>query len=158
MPSDIIVIERELLNSKVFRSLRATAKDVYFDFRMKCRIGKTKARPGRKSERVILNNGEIEYCYSEAEKKGIPRSTFMRALDELIAKGFIDVTHSGSGGKKGDKSKYAISDRWREWSTDKFIEKCRPKDTRIGRGFQSGNELWKRRKKQKAIPTRKVQS
>lgn len=158
MPSDIIVIERELLNSKVFRSPRATAKDVYFDFRMKCRIRKTKARPGRKSERVILNNGEIEYCYSEAEKKGIPRSTFMRALDELIAKGFIDVTHSGSGGKKGDKSKYAISDRWSEWGTDKFIGKCRPKDNRRGRGFQRGNELWKKRKKEKVISIRKVQS
>ena len=71
MPSDIIVVERELLKSKAFRSLGGNAKTVYFDFLMKCKIGKTKARPGHRSQKVILNNGQIEYCYSEAEKKGI---------------------------------------------------------------------------------------
>ena len=135
MSGDIIVIEKGLLKSKAFRSLSGTTKNAYFDFRMKCRMTKTKARPGRKSERVILNNGEIEYTYSEAEKKGIPRSTFMNCLDELIEKGFIDIAHSGSGGVKGDKSKYAISERWRAWGTDEFIKKTRPRDARKGRGF-----------------------
>jgi len=141
--SDIIVIERDLLKSKTFRGLPGTAKDVYFDFRMKCRIKSRKAKAGRKSEREILNNGELEYCYSEAEKKGIPKSTFMNSLDALIGRGFIDVAHSGSGGKKGDKSKYAISERWRAWGTDDFVEASRPKDTRSGRGFAV---YWKKKK------------
>jgi hypothetical protein len=141
MPGDIIVIEKGLLKSKVFRSLSGTTKNVYFDFKMKCLMTKTKARPGRKTEIVILNNGKIEYTYSEAEKKGIPRSTFMNCLDMLIAKGFIDIAHSGSGGVKGDKSKYAISERWRTWGTEKFEKKTRPKDTRSGRGFAN---YWKK--------------
>ena len=135
MPSDIIVVERALLKSKAFRVLNGTAKNVFFDFLMKCRVKGRKAQPGRKSERDILNNGELEYTYSEAEKKDISRTSFMRALDELIGKGFIDVAHSGSGGMKGDKSKYSISERWREWGTDSFIKKARPKDTRSGRGW-----------------------
>ena len=146
MASDIIVIERELLKSKAFRSLSGTAKNVYFDFRMKCKVKNRKIKSTRKHERIILNNGEIEYCYSEAEKKGIQRSTFMNCLDAIIENGFIDVTHSGSGGKKGDKSLYAISERWRAWKTDDFIKAFRPKDNRNGRGFRSGNDHWKRKK------------
>ena len=67
----------------------------------------------------------------------------MITLDTLIAKGFIDVAWSGSGGKKGDKSLYGISERWRDWGTDKFIKASRPKDTRKGRGFAA---YWKRKK------------
>jgi len=142
MTSDIIVIERKLLESKIYRSLSSTAKDVYCDFLMKRTIEKTKARPGRKSERIITNNGELEYTYSAAEKKGIPRSTFMNCLDQLVTKGFIDVYHSGSGGKKGDKSLYGFSDRWKSWGKPNFIEAERPKDARGGRGF---SVYWKKK-------------
>lgn len=145
MTAPIIVVERELLKSAVFRGLNGTSKTVLFDFLMKCRVKSRKVKSGRKSERIILNNGEIEYCYSEAEKRGIPRSNFMRALDTLLKKGFIDIDHSGSGGKKGDKSHYAISERWRAWGTDDFIPGARPKDSRQGRGFKPGNKYWKRK-------------
>lgn len=135
MPSDIIVVERTLLESRAFRILGGTAKTVLFDFLMKRTIAKTKARPGQRSEKVILNNGKIEYCYSTAEKNGISRPKFVKALDELTEKGFIDITHLGTGGHKGDKNKYAISERWLAWGTEKFVEKKRPKDTRKGRGW-----------------------
>lgn len=138
MTSPIIVIERCLLKSPAFRSLSGTAKTVYFDFLMKCKIGKPKNKPG-KSDKVILNNGQIEYCYSEAESKGISRKQFRNAIDDLIRYGFIDIEHSGMGGHNGDKSKYAISDRWQSWGTDKFIEKHRVKDSRQGRGWSVYN-------------------
>jgi hypothetical protein len=143
MASDIIVIERQLLKSKAFRELSKTGKTVFFDFRMRCQ-GKTHGRPGRKKEFVVTNNGEIVYPYAEAEKNGIPRTSFMRALDELIVKGFIDVAWSGSGGKKGDVSKYAMSKRWRYYDTQHFEPAARPKDTRTGRGFKPGNKEWKK--------------
>jgi len=143
MPSDIIVMERKLLKSKAFRPLSGSAKTVYFDFRMKCRI-----KGGGKKKRVILNNGEIEYCYSEAEDKGIPRSTFMKAIDRLVEKGFIDIHHSGAGGKKGDKNLYGISERWQKYGTPNFLQASRPKDKRSGRGFKSGNQHWRKKKKQ----------
>lgn len=146
--ADVVVVEKELLRSEVFRGLNGTAKTVLLDFLMKRRLKKLNIRQGRKPEWIISNNGEIEYTYSEAEKKKPPisRTSFMRALDSLIKHGFIDVEHSGSGGKKGDKSLYAISDRWRVWDTDEFISCERPKDTRNGRGFKSGAQHWRKQK------------
>ena len=139
MPSDIIVVQRDLLKSKVFRQLNGTAKTVYFDFLMKCRVKGRTPKEGRKKVRDILNNGEIEYSYSEAEKREIHTTPFMKAIDNLIKYGFIDIEHPGSGGRKGDKTLYAISDRWEKWGTDAFRHTVRAKDTRKGRGFQPGN-------------------
>lgn len=143
MPGDIIVVERELLKSKAFRTLNGTAKIVFFDFLMKCKVKGIKAKQGRKSGRIILNNGELQYTYAEAQKKEPPitRPAFTRALDNLIEHGFIDVMHSGVGGKKGDTSLYGISERWRKYGTEDFKKVSRPKDTRQGRGFAV---YWKR--------------
>ncbi len=143
MSSDIIVIEKQLLKSEAFRDLSGAAKTVYLDFRMKCRVKTMKGKNGRRGGRVILNNGEIEYCYSEAEKRGITRPRFMRSIDSLVESGLIDIAHSGSGGKKGDKSLYAISGRWQKFGTDDFVPGQRPKDKRSGRGFQKGHKLWR---------------
>lgn len=141
MANNKFYLERDLLKSKVFRSLCKTSMVAYFDFRMKCKWQSDKKKRGKRENWYIINNGDIEYTYSEAEKRGIPRASFMRAIDELIGKGFIDVVHSGSGGVKGDKSKYGISQRWRDWGTDEFVKKARPRDTRRGRGFAT---YWKR--------------
>ena len=131
--------DRDLLRSPVFRSLRVSSMLVYLDFLGKRKMQKANRKAG-KSGWVIINNGEIEYTYSEAEAKGITRPRFMRALDELIAKGFIDVAHSGTGGVKGDKSLYAFSERWRKYGTDEFVERSRPKDRRSGRGWAAYHE------------------
>ena len=135
MAGSTIVIERRLLKSKIFRTLNGTAKTVLLDFMMKRKMQKAPGKPGKNNKWIVTNNGEMEYTYSEAEKKGIPRSSFMRAIDTLVESGFIDIAHSGSGGKKGDKSLYAISDRWKDWGTDDFVEATRRKDHRQGRGF-----------------------
>ena len=66
--NEIIVVEREMLKSKAFRTLPAKAIVILFDFLMR-----RKVKGGR-----ILNNGEIVYPFSEAEKKGIPQATFNR--------------------------------------------------------------------------------
>ena len=55
-------------------------------------------------------------------------------MKELVEKGLIDIEHSG-GGYDGDKSLYAISDRWRKYDTLEFEDKTMPKDTRQGRGY-----------------------
>ena len=146
MASDFIRIERKLLQSIAFRSLRGKAYIVFCDFMMKRRFQKqsNNGKPYKRSDTwIIINNGEIEYTYSEAVKKGISRSSFMRALDELIEKGFIDIAHSGAGGVKGDKSLYAISERWRYWGTDRFVTASRQSDTREGRGFKV---YWEKKK------------
>jgi len=99
---------------------------------------------GRKGKEkwLIENNGEIVFTYTEAlNKYGITKPRFQRALDGLVEKGFIDITHHG-GGVKGDFSTYAISERWRDYGTEKFVFKTRPRDTRE-LGFTSNN--WEER-------------
>ena len=144
--SNTVVVEKSLLKSAPFRDLSKIAKNVLFDFLMKRTMQKAKGKPGRSDGWYVKNNGEIEYTYSEAEKKGISRSSFMRAIDKLVENGFIEIAHSGSGGMKGDKSLYAMSERWRSWGTNDFVQKHRKKDTRSGRGFRKGHEYWRKAK------------
>jgi hypothetical protein len=49
MASNKLYVERDVLKSEAFRSLSRTAMLVYFDFHMKCRVQKAKAKPGRQN-------------------------------------------------------------------------------------------------------------
>ena len=91
----------------------------------------------RSAEWVIRNNGDIVYPYLEAEKKGIGRREFRNAIDELIEKGFIDITHQGSGGRARDMTTYFIDDRWKDYGTAMFRPASNPrkKDSRKGVGW-----------------------
>ena len=128
--SNIFVFDKDVARSKAYRSLKLTASFiVYNEFLMRRVIVYITQKRGKKAP-VIINNGEIEFTYSEAEKIGISRPRFERALTELVEKGFIDITHSG-GGYDGDKSLYKIGDRWRKFGTQDFENQVRQKDTRI---------------------------
>lgn len=132
--SNIIWVDKEIIKSKAFRSLRASSMIVYLDFLGKRRVKRIK-RSRRRDDWEVTNNGRIEYTYSEAKKLGLTSPRFQRAIDELIEKGFIDITHQGSGGIKGDKSLYSISERWRKHGSPGFECKARTRDTRKGRGW-----------------------
>ncbi len=86
---------------------------------------------------------------------GMAAKTFRDAIDKLVDLGFIDIFHQGSGGVKGDKSLYALSERWRKHGTEEFIEKTRTKDRRKGIGFE---KMWEARRnaKKKNIGNQKV--
>jgi len=132
--SPIIVIEKELLRSKAWRSLRkGSSAVVYTHFLMKRVLVNAPGKRG-KNRKIIANNGKIEFPYSEALKLGLSRQRFRDALKEIVEKGFIDITHSG-GGFDGDKSKYAIVERWLKYDTPEFEHKTFEKDIRQGRGY-----------------------
>lgn len=135
-----IFITKELLESKAYRSLSKAAMLIYQDFLAKRVLKQIR----RKKEKiwVIVNNGELIYPYLEAEKKGLSRQTFSKAISELQQKGLIDITHRGKGGRKpakgtGDVTTYMMDTRWRDYETDDFRppRKLKVKDTRQDRGF-----------------------
>ena len=133
-----IVIDADLVTSKVFLKLKGVAPKVFLLFLRRRKM--TKVGKKGKEKWVISNNGEIVFPYAEAKEKfGITPPRFQRALDQLVEHGFIDIVHSG-GGMLRDISKYAISTRWMDYGTSKFIEKQRPKDTR-GLGFKKKEAL-----------------
>lgn len=156
-----IRFDKNLLRSKAFRSLSKWSLLVYFDFLRKRQWSLIKKGPpkNRKKEWVFTNNGKIEYSFIEAKRKGINGREFGKALDELIEKGFLDINHRGTGGRKkidkrgkvvGDMTTYIVSDRWKDHGKPTFkppkIE--RKKDTRKGKGWAA---QWADPEKKKAL-------
>ena len=144
-----IYISKQILSSMAYRTLSRKAMLVYQDFLAK-RIMKRVRHDGNKYW-ICENNGEIVFPYTEAETNGISRRDFVKTIDELQAKGFIDITHQGKGGRKpatggGDYSTYWIDDRWENYGTDDFklARKPRKKDTRKDRGWEL---YWKNKRK-----------
>ena len=126
--SPFVLIERELLNSSAFIELPKTASKVFLWFLARRQFVGYKVKGSK--EWSNYNNGEIVFSYPEAETKfKLSRPRFSRALTALIEYGFIDINHHG-GGMLGDASTYYISERWRDYGTDKFEKKTRQKDTR----------------------------
>ena len=131
--SPVIVIERELLSSKAYLSLKGFAPQLLFLFYCRRRLEK-KGRKG-KEKWVCVNASEIEFTYSEAKKKfGIGSQRFTRAVDELISKGFINIVHQG-GCYRRDRTIYELSQRWRQFGKADFKEAIRPGDP-VKRGFR----------------------
>ncbi len=128
-------IYRTLPTSRAFLSLKtATAIKVYMIFMLKRQMRKVRGK-----EYEIANNGQIVFTYKEAvEQFGISKSTFASAIDELIAKGLIDVAATGKGVQR-IPTLYGISERWRKYDTEEFEVRTRPRGPK-DRGFQSGNQ------------------
>ena len=76
------------------------------------------------------------------------RATITYSLDQLIELGFIDIMHHGQAYKRDDCSIYAISERWKNYGTPKFLEVTRKKDYRRGHRLRKYQE--ERRKKLKS--------
>ena len=123
-----------MILSSAFHKLNGRAMEVLLLFLYR----RQWSRPSQKGKWYTTNNGEIVFPYKEAKKRfKIPKSSFARAIDSLIEYGFIDIAHLG-GGLIGDCTKYSISNRWRNYDTDRFVQKKRSKDT-CGFGFTAKN-------------------
>ena len=107
--SPVIVLDRALVTSDAYLSLGGFSPQVLMLFYCRRRLAKL----GRKGKQrwVCVNANEIEFTYLEARKKfGITNSRFTRAIDDLIAKGFIEIVHHGGCYQK-DKTRYGLSER-----------------------------------------------
>lgn len=153
--NEVICFDKNLLRSGAFRSLSRWSLLVYLDFLRKRQMEKLKSRK-RSAEWIIKNNGDIVYPYLEAEKKGIGRREFRNAIDELIDKGFIDITHQGSGGRASDMTTYLIDVRWRDYGTAAFRTASSPrkKDLRKGVGWSAFHASKKKTSVTKTSPGR----
>lgn len=87
---------------------------------------------------TVANNGEITFTYQEAKSKhGLNPQTFSKAIEELVAKGFIDIERPGTGVGKVP-TLFAISERWRKYGTTEFKSVKRWK--RASHRFPSGKD------------------
>jgi hypothetical protein len=119
-----IFIERNLYRSQAFKRLSKSATVILFEF-----LGRRRLEH-KGGSWVITNNGKITLSYREVEKLfGFAPSTMANSITQLVESGFITIAHQGIRNSK-DPSRYAISERWRDYGTDKFVEQTRQKDTR----------------------------
>jgi len=133
-------VSRGMILSPAFAALKtAAAHRVLMVFLSKCRVAKVRRPCSRDKSWVVTNNGNLVFSYREArELHGISDGVFRRAIDELVAVGFIDVAHSSMGLQK-DATLYTISDRWQRYGTPGFQAAERPKRA-IRLGFRKGNQ------------------
>ena len=111
-----IYIVRDILESDAYWDLTGAAPQIYMVFRMKCVFADRTI--GKRKERIIVNNGEITYTFVEACKNHrIPKSNFLRARDQLIKVGLIEIAEDGGC---HHTTKYAISNNWRNYPEQTF--------------------------------------
>ena len=139
-------VDRRMHRSPAFRKLTASSIFILLEFYSRRQVAKIPRRGYQ-----IRNNGEILFTYAEAQNKfGISRSTFRRAIDQLVELGFIDIAHHG-GGMMKDCSKYGISERYRDYGKEAFIKKSRKKDHRkLGYTKDNWEEQTGRKRKSKS--------
>jgi hypothetical protein len=128
-------VERRLMESAAFLSLRGFAPQLLILILAKRQFERV-GKKGRE-ERVCTNADSLTFTYAEAKAKyGLSVPKVFRAVDELLAKGFLSIRHHG-GAYKQDKTLYALSDRWTSWLPGTVFER-RPKDP-VERGYRKPN-------------------
>lgn len=132
----------DLIESAAFMNLSGKAAMLcLIRFHQKTYKKRLKGKKGLK-HLVITNNGEIIFTYGEAVELGIKSSrTFHKVLKELVQdKGFIDIAEPGNWYYK-QPTKYAISERWKWYKTDRYetvrLDRSLPK----GKGFQPKKKI-----------------
>lgn len=135
-----IYFERKIYQSKAFCSLSRNGMKfliAILDQRRMNPAYKNAVKKGFRAERFI-DLDKIEMPYRTVHRKyGIPMSKVPQAIDDCMAKGFINITHHGGNGEH-DKSTYALTDDFMTWKTGQVIHK-RQNDAKRGyRGKRLG--------------------
>ena len=127
-------IEADILESQAYLSLSGIAPQVLSLFLLKRQFEKVGGKKNGKQKKVCVNQNSLSLTYIEAEKEyGITQPRLTRAIDELLAKGFLSCTYQG-GTWKQDKSTYGVIDKYLLWRPGTIFEK-RHFDP-VGRGWR----------------------
>jgi hypothetical protein len=125
-------IENRMSESIAFLALQGSAPQLLILFLRKRSFDRVGKKHNKKYE--CVNWDSISFTYVEAEKKyGFTKPRFMRGIDDLLAKGFIEIKHAG-GAYKRDKTVYALSSKWTFWHPGTVFE--RRKADSVQRGFR----------------------
>lgn len=134
-PEGGIYFERKVFHSKAYLALSKNGRQAllaFLDARKQNPAFKKDTKKGFRSHRFI-DLDKITVTYNEfKEIYGIPVQSVPRAIDELLAKGFIEIKHQGGAGEH-DKSVYALIEEYRRWEAGKVFRE-RTRDVR--RGYQ----------------------
>lgn len=124
-------IEREMFESRAFLALTGFAPQLLILV-----LGKRQfINHGRKGKqkRVCINCDKLNITYIELKDKyGISQPRMTRAIDQILAKGFLSIVNPG-GTFRQDKAIYSLSTNWVIWQPGMLFE-TREKEN-VKRGF-----------------------
>jgi len=122
------IFEKEMLLSKAYLNLKGTSAKVLMVFSLKKPMERINGEWLEKKE-----GREISVTYGEAKQfLKLTGTRFTRAIDDLIAKGFLELKYQG-GGAEGDRSMYVMSEKWKHYGVREIKVMHRPKKgLRIG--------------------------
>lgn len=124
-------IERDLFNSKAFINLTGFAPQLLILFYAKRQFENTGGKSGKK-KRICLNHDNLTFTQIEAKKTyGVNSPRFLRAIDQLLEKGFIKIIHYGGAYQK-DKTIYGLSENWRLWQPGMIVEERKKRTVQRG--------------------------
>lgn len=134
--------ERDLYQSEAFSSLGKNSMKVLIallDNRQREKPSEAMDKKGNKRKPQFINLHRLEIPYGTLEKVyKINRSSIPRAIDELLAKGFIEISYHG-GACRHDKSQYALSNNYLLWAPGASPFATRPRREKHGyQGRQLG--------------------
>ena len=103
-----LAIEDDLMLSNAFRDLQPSAVILLLHLH---RIDKVLAWKSGDAY-----SGEFNLTFTEAETLGLSRGTTMRAVRDLVKRGFVDIVVQGGLRSQGRTSSiYRVTERWRSW-------------------------------------------
>lgn len=101
-----------VLNAPSFISMRHYSRVALMYF-----WGKVKMSPTA----TLRFNTPFKFSYTEAKTLGFPTSTFAKAIQQLVAHGFLDPhTKGGCYGDLKVSNQFTLSERWMDFGTPKF--------------------------------------
>ena len=98
--NDRLVLSKKMLRSPAFIRLTGAAKQILLELYIRLTVHKYNPRkPNRESDRYYaVNNGELVLSYKSIHKQfGYSSATISKAIDQLVAHGFIEIAELGCG-------------------------------------------------------------
>ena len=128
-----------MLRSKAFVTLTGAAKQILLELRIRLIVESYAPRRRDKDSRryYAKNNGKLILSYKSIHRQfGYSTATISRAIDQLVAHGFIEIAELGCGVKR-QSHKIALIKNWQNFGTENFRPgKGKSNAGPVNRGFQ----------------------
>lgn len=113
---------REMVYSTALQSLTLSERKVLDFATLERRMEKVSQKKTKKKRYTASNEILIPYRQLNTEPFNMNNSTITRAIDKLLAIGFLSIAEQG-GSKQGHATKYRFIEKWKTWKVgDKPIE------------------------------------
>ena len=120
-PSTVIVVEKELLRSRAYCSIKyVNSFRILFEFFCRRQFAKPTGRRDKHSKPIMVNNGELVLTYKQVmDMFSCSQTTVSRCFTELVELGFLNV-EMPSCGLHRQPTKWRLSDRWKRYGEPDF--------------------------------------